>query len=271
MDKTYNQSISSRLNDSCQLNAISWNATGIMSSGNHLSGILQTRNIDICGISEHWLFEKDNHFLDCIHKDYVSHAVCDFGLSVPNPARRVGKGGVAIMWHRRHTNNIKLLDISDDRIVGVEFAFNGLLYYFIQVYFPTTSYPIELFQDYIHKLYELHECYGKHGIVIYMGDFNVELNSNTNNRSNRLLNALHIMQLVAVTTTSLRSGDTVSYTPFNGTGGTLIDHLIVPRTKFDMVIKCEVSNECASNTSNHRPIIFALRTINPEQSERTPA
>lgn len=45
------------------LNICTWNATGIMSSATYLSNSLKYRNVDICGISEHWLYEKDLHFL----------------------------------------------------------------------------------------------------------------------------------------------------------------------------------------------------------------
>ena len=38
---------------------MTWNATGIMSSSSCLSDCLSFKNIDICGLSEHWLYEKD--------------------------------------------------------------------------------------------------------------------------------------------------------------------------------------------------------------------
>ena len=44
------------------LKLLSWNATGIMSSGSYLGRVLENLNIDICGISEHWLYRNDLHF-----------------------------------------------------------------------------------------------------------------------------------------------------------------------------------------------------------------
>ena len=32
--------------------------------------------------------------------------------------RRVGKGGVAILWHRKHHNKTSLLFFEDDMIIG---------------------------------------------------------------------------------------------------------------------------------------------------------
>ena len=83
------------------LNICTWNATGIMSSATYLSNSLKYRNVDICGISEHWLYEKDLHFLNQIDNYYNSYAVSDNDLKLPG-RRRVGKGGVAILWHRKH-------------------------------------------------------------------------------------------------------------------------------------------------------------------------
>ena len=47
---------------------ITWNATGIMSSAAYLSNCLNQNKVDICGISEHWLNEKDLSFLNQIDK-----------------------------------------------------------------------------------------------------------------------------------------------------------------------------------------------------------
>ena len=43
-------------------NILTWNATGIMSSAAYLSDCLNQNKVDICGISEHWLYEKDLSF-----------------------------------------------------------------------------------------------------------------------------------------------------------------------------------------------------------------
>lgn len=73
------------------LNICTWNATGIMSSATYLSNSLKYRNVDICGISEHWLYEKDLHFLNQIDNYYNSYAVSDNDLKLPG-SRKVGKG-----------------------------------------------------------------------------------------------------------------------------------------------------------------------------------
>lgn len=106
------------------LNILCWNATGIMSSSTYLCDVLTRKAIDICGISEHWLYEKDLNFLNEIDNNYRSHAVSDAALHFQG-RRRVGKGGVAILWHKRHDQNIAPVHLDEDRIIGVKYTCNS--------------------------------------------------------------------------------------------------------------------------------------------------
>ena len=63
-----------------------------MSSSSYLSDVLQDHSIDFCEISEHWLFNKDLHFLDKINNGYKSYAVSDKDLLLPVYCK-VDKGG----------------------------------------------------------------------------------------------------------------------------------------------------------------------------------
>ena len=47
---------------SVNLNVLTWNVTGVMSTASYLCDILTDGNIDICGISEHWLLPNNLHF-----------------------------------------------------------------------------------------------------------------------------------------------------------------------------------------------------------------
>ena len=118
------------------LNVISWNATGIMSSSSYLCNTLNLKSIDICGISKHWLYEKDLNFLNEINNNYISYAVSDNDLKYPGK-RRVGKGGVAILWHKKHSNKVFPLSNDDDRILGIRYELTPTeCAFFFQVYLP---------------------------------------------------------------------------------------------------------------------------------------
>ena len=61
MDHTLHQNLTdlSSAGSSSSLNFMTWNASGIMSSGSYLGCILQRYDVDFCGVSEHWLYKKE--------------------------------------------------------------------------------------------------------------------------------------------------------------------------------------------------------------------
>ena len=59
-------------------------------------------------------------FLNQIDNQYISHAAADFDLKRPSN-RRVGKGGVAILWHRKYDPFISRLELDDERIIGIKY------------------------------------------------------------------------------------------------------------------------------------------------------
>ena len=97
-----------------------WNATGIMSGASYVNKLLSQRHIDILGLSEHWLSDCNMHFLGSINCDYIAFGVSDRDLRIPS-SRRIGKGGVALMWHQSISSRISLLDIGCDRVCGIQY------------------------------------------------------------------------------------------------------------------------------------------------------
>ena len=78
------------------LNLMAWTVTGIMSSATYLIDCLDENKINICGISVHWLYEKNLRFLNQLDNLYKNcHTVSGFELNRPSN-RRFGKGGVDI-------------------------------------------------------------------------------------------------------------------------------------------------------------------------------
>ena len=118
------------------LKLMTWNATGIMSSSSYLYDVLSCKDIDICGLAEYWLYEKDSIFLHQINSSYTCHSVSDPDLKFPR-RRRVGKGGVSLLWHNRIDYKITNLSFEDDRIIGLQLEISPLNYvYLFQVYLP---------------------------------------------------------------------------------------------------------------------------------------
>lgn len=110
-----------------------------MSSCSYLCDTLENTTTDLCGISEHWLFERDLHFLDKIDNNYRSHSVSDSSLH-DTSNRRLGKGGAAIFWNRKYDSCVTPLCIDDDRILGVKIEMPESSYiYLLQDYLPYSN------------------------------------------------------------------------------------------------------------------------------------
>ena len=73
-----------------------YNVKGVMRNVLYLDKLLKEQNLDICIISEHWLFEDSLSFLDSINANYLSLGVSDKSLNPLDPYRR-GKGGIGIL------------------------------------------------------------------------------------------------------------------------------------------------------------------------------
>lgn len=248
---------------SLELNIFSWNATGIMSSAMYLCEVLNHKSVDFCGISEHWLFEKNLHFLSELDRNYNSHGVCDSDLKLPSQ-RRVGKGGVAILWHKKHENNVYPLNIDDDRIVGIKYEINTMCsIYLIQVYLPCSNHSIENFRDYFDRLQNIIHYYSEKGLVILMGDMNTYLpwlstRVRPSGRSVCFQSFLQRNNLISVNTLGMCTGAKSTFVTYDGRHESLIDHFIIPVEKAHFVKSCEICDDHALNVSRHRPIFCTL-------------
>ena len=149
--------------------------TGVMASASYLCDVITQGEIDICGISEHWLSPNNLYFLDTISNDYNYHAVCDNDL-YSCKTRKVGKGGVAILWNNRYDNYVVPLNIDSDRIVGIQLQNSpGDFVFIFQVYLPCSNHNIEKYNDCIALLYDLHSSFCDHGLTVCIGDFNARV------------------------------------------------------------------------------------------------
>lgn len=260
-----------------ELNIISWNITGVMSSASCLCDILTEGEIDICGISEHWLYPHNIHFLGSISSDFNYHAVCDSDLSTASN-RKVGKGGAAILWHRSLDHRVVPISIDSDRIVGIQLELlPGQLIYIFQVYLPCSNHPIDKFRGCIDLLYDLYNSYCDNGVTVFMGDFNGVVHTCTQHISTRdrlLSNFLKDCNLCAVNTLPLCRGGNNTYVSYDDQFTSMIDYVCIPVECIDLVLHCEIADDSCLNMSRHRPILCCLEysvdsTCNDSQESDT--
>ena len=159
------------------LNIVTWNATGLMSSCSYICDLLHEHEIDVCGIAEHWLYEKDIHFINNMDNMYSSIATSDTDLLIPS-SRRVGKGGVCLLWHKKLDNLITQITCDSDRIIGIQIQFSENIFIFIfQVYLPSSNHSVAKYNDVVFQLKIIVSQYNDKGIVMVMGDMNIDISA----------------------------------------------------------------------------------------------
>ena len=117
--------------------------------------ILTKNNIDILAISEHWLFPNSLKFLSSINAHCDYSGASDEDLCHPSTGSGIycrGKGGVALLWHKRLSHCIRNVDTDDDRIIGIDINLkNNVHIVCFGVYLPSSNYSNELFYEYIDR------------------------------------------------------------------------------------------------------------------------
>lgn len=247
------------------INIATWNSTGIISSASYLCDMLIKSDVDICGVSEHWLFKQNLHFLDCINSDYVSYAVSDPDLDTCSN-RRVGKGGIALLWHKRMTQFVTILETNVKHFIGIQIVLNPGEYIFLfQVYLPCKNHSMNIYRNCLEDLENIICMYEDKGSLIIIGDYNTELASerlttsfNIDSRGTLLLELLNKYSLKPINTLNICRGAKYSNVPYNTSRETLIDHAVISDRILSNILDCQILEDSALNVSTHRPIIFSL-------------
>ena len=99
---------------------------------------------------------------------YNSVAISDSDFRVPC-SRKVGKGGVCLLWHKRFDNFVSPIFLDDDRILGIQIMLSQTNIVFIfQVYLPCTNHSLSVYKEYIEFLDNIINTYRQMGTVIIM-------------------------------------------------------------------------------------------------------
>ena len=164
--------------------------------------------------------------------------------------RRVGKGGVALLWHRRIDYKITPLSIDDDRIVGLQYEITPSAYVCVfQVYFPCSNHPMARFNDYVNKLSNLLGLYSDKEIVIIMGDLNTSILNNSSQtqstRSRHLIDFMNTNNFVSVNTMDFCTVASSTFMSYDSSCETCIDQILFPSEQLYRVHTREISDDGA--------------------------
>ena len=261
------------------LKICTWNATGIMSSALYMSTLLSRENIDLCGISEHWLKAHNITFMDSIHCNYANTTKnSENGTLATN--KYSSKGGVSLLWHRRWDPYINVLDFNTDNIIGVQVQISkDHFLYVIQVYTPCSNHSIARYRDHLKILQDIISMYSQRGRLVLMGDFNSHLQGQSfikasNARSCAVGALFNDNCMVAVNTLPLCTGAQSTFVSFDDRSQSMIDHIVVPYECVDLVSSCHILDDDCLNVSTHRPIIVTMQLcieqIHPKETPFRP-
>ena len=103
----------------------------VSKSGVHIRHVLKVRRTHTtCSKSQAYtydMFKSQAYTCDMFKSQaYTGVCVCascdrELQLDGIYSTIHIGKGGVAIMWHKKHNNSVTPLCINDDRIIGVQY------------------------------------------------------------------------------------------------------------------------------------------------------
>ena len=248
-----------------------WNARGIMYGVNYADELLRTRNIDVLGICEHWLYPSSLSFLNSINSSYNAYGVSDNDLFVSDKCKR-GKGGVALMWKKHLAPNIRVLDLDSDRVIGISlsFALQRSMFIFM-AYLPSSCLPVDVYIENIDYLHQLFEFYSPIGEIILMGDLNAQIRGKRTpnviscQRTRALQALLNSVCLHSIPVEGECLGPPFSFDPFEGASKTLIDHICVSDAMLEGVLSNEIIDDEPLNTSDHLPVIAVLQHFSDTQ------
>lgn len=246
-----------------KLNIMCWNCRGVYSAIPYLSEFLSENEINICGLSEHWLRSYQLHALDTINKDYYS---IPKGVDFYNPDAYEcnTRSGVAFLVSRNLSSYVTTIDIDSDRIIGIELNIpNGRSYLILSVYLPATTQPFHLFRENIEMLHELISTYHESKSVLVIGDFNTKIcgpryDARQDDRGELMNTLLDDFSLYSVNMDNGCTGPIMTFQSYSTGPSTGIDHILLPEHCRQDVLAAKVVNDSDHSTSDHRPILCSL-------------
>lgn len=238
-----------------------WNCRGVMTAVPYLLELLQTHNLDIIALSEHWLRSCQIGFLDSI--DNINYSGYGKGVddSQPHVYKTKNRGGVAFLVAKRLCPFIEELDIPYDRITGLVLNIpESENIYFLSVYMPASSQPYEYFASEMEMLFDYYSMYSDLGKVIIMGDFNCKMNGARytvipDRRSNLANNFMRQHNLISMHLLNKASGPICTFQSYADGPSTPIDHIVTHIDNIGDISQINVIDEELFNVSDHKPIM----------------
>jgi exonuclease III len=244
------------------LNITSWNMRGWGSSKYYLTQLLP--DTDVMCIQEHMLYECESHRIQSYCKGFSSVVKCSKRLNNMNCGRRIGQGGVAILYK----TSIRATEIccDSDRICGVKIMTDSGPLHILCVYLPQAGCITVDFSTVLQNLNDVVNDCLMLGRVVVIGDVNANVGTEdgargwgTTSQNGKLLNAFSRQNnMVYVDLLPNTTGPSYTYMSHWGTVSCL-DHCLVTKDLQESIMMCKVHEEQIENNSDHLPISITLQ------------
>ena len=240
---------------------MSWNATGIMTGIPYLCKELVNENVTICGLSEHWLLQHNSYILDAIDSNYSSHVVC----VQPNylNGRQLGRGGVALLWHKSINQYVRIIDVNCDRLAVIKLCLPDISLLVVQVYLPSVNHSIDYFKQIVDELADICSVHAYDSNLVLMGDYNARFTSQSmaisqRTRDTYICNFAKERCLKVLTTSDICKGAQCSFYPYTSASPSLIDHILVDELLYRHITDCVIKPDAPLNVSRHLPVFMTI-------------
>lgn len=238
---------------------MSWNVTGITTGIPYLLKELHTKNITVCGLSEHMLLKQNDYILKSFHKNYHAHVItCDTPRTFNG--RTYGRGGVAILWHSSINEYVQTVESNSDRIAVIRIKLESYNMYIIQVYLPCSNEPLESFKNEVDTLNDILSAIEESSRVVILGDFNTDLTNfrSANSKGHYVNIVLDNHYLKTITGSDICKGSNYSFVPGLNYSPTLIDHIVIDEYSTRDIASSFIANDAPLNVSRHLPLFVYL-------------
>jgi len=237
---------------------MTWNAKGIMTGTPYLCSLLHT--VDIVCIQEHWLYPEQLHFFQSVDRNFMAFSRSDSRISsCPWERKRPsGFGGTAI-FYRKSLPVRPLNNIGNDRVIGVEINLCAIKLFLFCVWFPSTNACLDDYKEIMETVECLYDEYNQKGCVIICGDFNAELPKTVIPKGKygkgyilqSFLKNRHLISTFDIFPSVIPG---YTYCSSDGKRSSMIDYILIPSSKIDLVINANIEDDHHLNVSDHLPV-----------------
>lgn len=239
------------LDSKSNLRFVSINCRGVKNNLFELSKLC-TSGHHILFLQEHWLASEEIELLNNVHSEYRGAGISPFSLASGKLLSGRPFGGVACLWHKCLDPIVKIIDLNDDRLIGLTLSLPNRSILFINVYMPYCDPQNEdLYLSTLAKINSFVDD-SPYSNIVLVGDFN----AGPTNAFGRLLDAFCDDGNLLISDYSFLASESFTYISDSHNTTSWIDHCVTSSNMHQSISHMEVLHDFV--ISDHRPLSICL-------------